>query len=166
MRRNLSEAAKARQAEAQKVWHRANLERFHIGFRKGELEKYRRLAASRGVSLASIVKDLLKKELIKEYGPMEMKLIGTADYLYPSTGSAKVDVWETADGRRFCVSEWNGEKWLECWEVFSDMSTGQSFAADPIYRWKAEGMSLDEVVQLEENSAEWLHATEIVGFDF
>ncbi len=166
MTRNLSEAAKARQAEAQKAWHREHLERFHISFRKGELKKYRMLAAARGVSLASIVKELLKKELEKEYGPMGMKLIGTADHIYPSTGSLDVDVWETSDGRRFCVSEWNGEKWLECWEIFRDMSAGPSFAAEPIYRWEADGMSLDEVSRLEEDSEEWAHANEIVGFDF
>lgn len=97
---------------------------------------------------------------------MEMKLIGTADYFYPSTGSADVDVWETADGRRFCVSEWNGEKWMECWEILPNGDTGPSFAADPIYRWEAEGMSLDEVSRLEEDSEEREHANEIVGFDF
>lgn len=97
---------------------------------------------------------------------MEMKWLGKADYLYPSSGSSLVEVWETIDSRRFCVSEWNGEKWLECWEIFPDMSTGPSFEASPVYRWEADGMATDEVLCLEENSPEWSRAHEIVGLDF
>lgn len=97
---------------------------------------------------------------------MEMKRIGNADYLYPSSGSSLVEVWETIDGHRYCVSEWNGEKWLECWEIFQDMSTGPSFEASPVYRWEADGMATDEVLCLEEDSPEWSRAHEIVGLDF
>lgn len=97
---------------------------------------------------------------------MEMKRIGTADGIYPYSGSNSVDVWETIDGHRYCVSEWNGEKWLECWEIFPDMSTGPSFEASPVYRWEADGMATDEVLCLEEDSPEWSRAHEIVGLDF
>lgn len=161
--RNLSDETRKRQRAAQKAWRQENLERFPVNFKKGELEKYKRMAANRSVSLASIIKNLLEIELKKEYGPMEMKMIGTADHIYPSTGSMNVDVWETADGRRICVSEWNGEMWLESWEIFEDMSTGPSFSARPVYRWQTDGT--DPSV-LEENSQEWFSANEIVGLDF
>lgn len=166
MGRNLSDAAKERQREAQKAWREENLERFAVNFRRGDLDKYRKLAQNRGVSLASIIKTLLKNELKKEYGIMEMKFLGSADKIYPSTGSMDVDVWELADGSRYCVSEWNGEKWLECWEVYPDMSTGPSFVAGPVYRWEAEGIPLEAVLAMEENSDEWDRAHEIVGLDF
>lgn len=92
---------------------------------------------------------------------MEMRKLGTSDVVYPSSGSGSADVWETLDGRRYCVSGWNGEKWLECWEVFPDMSTGPSFEASPAHRWEADGIDLSS---LEENSPEWEKAIEIVGF--
>ena len=97
---------------------------------------------------------------------MEMKLIGSADAIYPSSGSENAEIWETIDGRRICVSDWNGEKWLECWEIAPDMSAGPSFEAAPIYRWEAEGMAVEDLKKLEENSPEWDRANEIVGLDF
>lgn len=163
MPRNLSDAARERQREAQKAWREKELERFALNFKKGELERYRRLAQGRGESLTALIRGLLKKEVEKEYGPMKMRLLGSADSLYPSTGSRNVDVWELEDGRRICVSEWNGLKWLECWEIFPDLSTGPSFTADPVYRFSLEGT---DPSSMEENSPEWCRAVEIVGIDF
>ena len=66
MKRNLSEAAKKRQYEAQRAWHKKNTESIHMNFKKWEAELFKQLARDRGVSLTSLVRSLLEKELEKE----------------------------------------------------------------------------------------------------
>lgn len=75
---------------------------------------------------------------------------------------SRVELYEMADGRKIAVTDWNGETWGECWEVFPGGSTGNSFCGMPVYRFEAENINLDG---LEENSPEWCRAVEIVGID-
>lgn len=82
-----------------------------------------------------------------------MKMIGYWN------NDSRVELYELDDGRQIAVSNWNGEIWGECWEVFPDGSTGERFEARPVYRYQKEDIDL---TTLDENSPEWDHATEIV----
>lgn len=68
--RKLSDAAKERQYDAQRKWHKKNTEYINIGLRKGTRSRYNLLAEHRGVSLSSIVKECLDKECEREFGAM------------------------------------------------------------------------------------------------
>lgn len=75
---------------------------------------------------------------------------------------SRVGLYDMGDGRIIAVTDWNGEMWSECWEVYPDGSTGPSFEARPVYRFQAENIDLSA---LEENSKEWDRAVEIVDIE-
>lgn len=64
----LSQKAAERQKAAIKAWHEKNTEilKFTIRIRKGYAGAYRELAAARGESLTSIIRDYLNAECEKE----------------------------------------------------------------------------------------------------
>lgn len=79
-----------------------------------------------------------------------------------------VDVYKI-NGKFIAVSGWNGEEWLDCWQVsecvngrFYKIVPGGDCSVRPIYRFQAENIDLDSI---EENSGEWDCALEIVDFD-
>lgn len=73
--RNLSDAARRKQAASQREWHKKNLDYLNIGLRRGLRARYNILAERRGVSLASIVKKCLDEECRKEFGEMLLTFI-------------------------------------------------------------------------------------------
>ena len=73
--RNLSDAAKKKQTEAQREWHKKNTEYLNVGLRKGARARYNLLAEHRGVSLASIIKNHLDEECRKEFGDMLLTFV-------------------------------------------------------------------------------------------
>lgn len=91
-----------------------------------------------------------------------MTRIGTADHILPFAGGSDVDVWEATDGRRFCVSEWNDEEWIECWEILPDMSGGLFSQRGFVYRYEEEGI---DISSLEKITPSGDHYTEIVGLE-
>lgn len=86
-------------------------------------------------------------------------------------GYTSVDIIKM-NGKYYCLSEWNGEQFLTCWEVKKPIYNGCGYNATavdgkeycfvPVYRWQEENIDLDE---LEENGEEWEKATEIVDFN-
>ena len=86
-------------------------------------------------------------------------------------GHASVDIIKM-NGKYYCLSEWDGEQYITCWEVEEPIYNGYGYNATaidgkeyrfvPVYRWQEENIDLDE---LEENGEEWQKATEIVNFN-
>ena len=70
------------------------------------------------------------------------------------------------DGNLYALSEWNGEKYTNCWKCVDQRTVDPEepgrFTAKPIYRFMVDGIDLDE---LEENSEEWENDVEIVDYD-
>ena len=64
----LSEAAAQHQREATAAWHKEHTEvlKFAIRVRKDNADAYRQLAARRGVSLTSLIRDYLNAECQKD----------------------------------------------------------------------------------------------------
>ena len=62
----LSDEAQKKQSEAIKAWHKENTVVLNIRVRKEVAEDYRALARSRGLPLATLIKQLLEAELEKK----------------------------------------------------------------------------------------------------
>jgi len=61
----LSEEAKKKMYASQQRIHKETLDRLQVTFKKGEKDKYKLLAASRGMSLNGLIVSLLEQELKK-----------------------------------------------------------------------------------------------------
>ena len=68
-------------------------------------------------------------------------------------------------GTAYALNDWNGEAYTSCWicsgEYLHDASE-EEYTLRPVYRFQDEGIDLNV---LEENSAEWEHAIEVVDYD-
>lgn len=62
----LSDEAQKKQNEAIKAWHKENTVVLNIRVRKEVAEDYKALARSRGLPLATLIKQLLEAELEKK----------------------------------------------------------------------------------------------------
>lgn len=65
---NLSPEAKEKNQKAITAWKIENMENLSIGLRKGKREKYKRLAAARGLSVSGMIQQYMDAEFIKEFG--------------------------------------------------------------------------------------------------
>lgn len=151
-----SPAAIAREREAQKKWHKENIERLTIGLPKGMRARYRLIAQRRGISVAALIKYHLNREFLKEVSVV--KIIGKW------WNDASIDLVEL-DGTVYALNGWNGEVFTECWECFGDFfneAGEKSYTLQPIYRFQAENIALGS---LEENSPEWDAAVEVVDYE-
>lgn len=76
------------------------------------------------------------------------------------------------DNTYFALTDWNGEKWLNCFEIEEPFFNGYGYNVIavndeeltfiPIYRYQNENIDLDE---LEEDGEEWDEAVEVVDYD-
>ena len=62
----LSPEAAERQQASIKAWHAENTEKIIFAVRKGKREKYKALAACRGISLSKLIQDYLDAECESE----------------------------------------------------------------------------------------------------
>lgn len=65
---NLSPEAKKKNQKAITAWKIENMENLSIGLRKGKREKYKRLAAARGLSVSGMIQQYMDAEYKKEFG--------------------------------------------------------------------------------------------------
>lgn len=65
---NLSPEAKEKNQKAITAWKIENMENLSIGLRKGKREKYKRLAAARGLSVSGMIQQFMDAEYKKEFG--------------------------------------------------------------------------------------------------
>lgn len=65
---NLSPEAKEKNQKAITAWKIENMENLSIGLRKGKREKYKRLAAARGLSVSGMIQQYMDAEYRKEFG--------------------------------------------------------------------------------------------------
>lgn len=75
-----------------------------------------------------------------------------------------IEIYKLDDGRCVAMNDWNGEVYGDCWEVCGeqDMDVKQDgLVFKPVHRFEVENINLD---QIEENSAEWERALEIINF--
>jgi hypothetical protein len=68
------------------------------------------------------------------------------------------------DGVKYALHGWNGYAFTDCWECIDSFTpiNSLSYTLTPVYRHMQENIDVDI---LEENSAEWEYAMEIVSYN-
>lgn len=74
-----------------------------------------------------------------------------------------IEIVQPSDGQLYALHNWNGEKYIDCWKCIDRYTQADDnrYTLIPVYRFQIEGIDLSV---LEENSADWEKAVEIVDY--